>query len=595
MKLSQLYTSHPHIFETINFNDGLNCIVAEIRLPGNSDEDTHNLGKSTLRDIINFCLISKKEKDFFLFHNEQFSDFIFYLEIQLCDKSYLTLRRAISTGSKISFKAHREKNQNFNSINKDAWDHFEVGYEKAKQLLDSYLNLTAIKPYSFRKIIGYLLRAQTHYGDPFDLGFKGAHVEWKPVLSKILGLNSDHIENAYTIEQDINQLETKKSELAHIETSSISEIEGIIALKSQFLEEKEAQLNSLDFSSIDQATSDALVKELGAKIKKLNNDIYYIKANLQQVEDSLSASKVKFDIQETQQLFNEIGIIFNNQVIKDYSQLIEFQNDIMKERRSYLLQEKKNLSQALEESSYNLKKFNQERSEALELLKSDDILNKYKKLANEVASIKMDIVQLQEKSKEFHELKEIQLALRKKKSEHEKLVFAIENDIELATLSNSQCKFAEIRLKFSNIINSVISEPAMLAVKLNSEKHLTFSANLLDSTGNKTSADKGNSYKKLLCIAFDLAILCAYSKDNFPHFVFHDGVFETLDDRKKENLLTEMRNISKDYGIQQIVTMIDSDSPNEYGQVRNWLDPKELTLILHDDGEKGRLFKMPSW
>jgi len=40
--------------------------------------------------------------------------------------------------------------------------------------------------------------------------------------------------------------------------------------------------------------------------------------------------------------------------------------------------------------------------------------------------------------------------------------------------------------------------------------HLDFRAELLDDAGNATSADRGHSYKKLLCIAFDLAVLRAH-------------------------------------------------------------------------------------
>ncbi len=594
MKLSQIYSNQPNIFEPIVFNDGLNFVVAEIRLPGNTTEDTHNLGKSTLRDLINFCLISRKDKDFFIFENKQFENFIFYLEIKLLNNSFLTIRRAVSSGTKISFKTHKKNKQNFNNLAPELWDHFEVGYDKSKQLLDSFLNLSEITPYPFRKIIGYLLRSQSGYSDPFDLGFKGAHADWKPILAKVLGLDSNFVEQSYKLEQELNELKSQKSKLLPIDNSSISEIEGIIALKSQTLNHKEKELESLDFTSIDQATSDSIVKDLGVRIQNLNNSIYYTKANLLQVEQSLLQSKVKFNLSETQQLFNDIGVVFNEQVVKDYSQLLEFQNDIMKERRSYLVQEKKRLDGLLQLMSEQLKEVNLQRADNLNFLKSNSVLDRYKILANEIAAIKNNITQLQDQSKIFHDAKELQLTIRNKETSYEKLILKIEDSIESATSSNANSKFAEIRLNFSNIINAVISEPAMLSVKLNNENHLSFSANLLDATGNKTSADKGNSYKKLLCIAFDLAVLQAYSKLNFPHFVFHDGVFETLDDRKKENLLSEMRAISNK-GIQQIVTMIDSDTPNEYGQAKYWLSENEISLVLHDDGEKGRLFKTKNW
>lgn len=595
MKLSKLYSNQQQYFDDIHFNSGLNVVLAEIRLSTNTEKDTHNLGKSTLRDLINFCLVSKKDKDFFLFANKQFESFIFFLEIELQSGTFLTIRRSVENGSKFSFKQHKERSQDYKHIPDDQWDHFEVGYDKSKHLLDSYLNLTEISPYPFRKVIGYLLRSQNDFDDPFDLGFKGAHSQWKPLLAKVLGLDSQAIEQSYEIESELEDLKDKKKKiLPTVEAKNISEIEGLIAIKNQTLKIKEDQLNSLDFSSVDQITTDNLVKQFGKDIRKINNDLYYLKANLDQINISLSDSKIKFNVKETQQLFQDIGIIFNDQVVKDYNQLIEFHNDILKERRSFLLKEKNRLEQQINDLSNSLKDLNIKRSESLELLNSNDILDKYKVLANEIATIKSNISYLQDQSLVFQEAKEIQNLIRIKEADYEKVVATIENSIESNTASNSESVFANIRLYFSYLVNSVISEPAMISVNLNNENHVSFSANLLDSTGNKTSADKGNSYKKLLCIAFDLALLKAYQTKNFPHFVFHDGVFETLDDRKKENLLKEMRSLGNE-GIQQIITMIESDTPNDYDEVHEWITESEITVLLHDDGEKGRLFKMPAW
>ena len=60
MKLSKLYSNKPNLFETIFFSSGLNVIQGEIRLPENKRKDTHNLGKSILGKLLDFCFLSKK-------------------------------------------------------------------------------------------------------------------------------------------------------------------------------------------------------------------------------------------------------------------------------------------------------------------------------------------------------------------------------------------------------------------------------------------------------------------------------------------------------------------------------------------------------
>ena len=89
-------------------------------------------------------------------------------------------------------------------------------------------------------------------------------------------------------------------------------------------------------------------------------------------------------------------------------------------------------------------------------------------------------------------------------------------------------------------------------------------------------------------------MLKAHLDVNFPRFVFHDGVFESLDDRKKEKLLTVIREYT-DLGLQSIITLIDSDLPSRTGSSNSFFEQEDIVLLLHDEGIEGRLFQMNSW
>jgi uncharacterized protein YydD (DUF2326 family) len=79
----------------------------------------------------------------------------------------------------------------------------------------------------------------------------------------------------------------------------------------------------------------------------------------------------------------------------------------------------------------------------------------------------------------------------------------------------------------------------------------------------------------------------------FPRFAYHDGVLESLDDRKKELLISVLRRYTE-MGIQSIATLIDSDLPKRLAD-QPFFETEEIVLLLHDEGENGRLFKMASW
>ena len=67
MRLSKFYSNSPDLFATVDFASGLNVVMAEIRLPENRKRDTHNLGKTTLGRMLDFCFLASRDAKFFLF------------------------------------------------------------------------------------------------------------------------------------------------------------------------------------------------------------------------------------------------------------------------------------------------------------------------------------------------------------------------------------------------------------------------------------------------------------------------------------------------------------------------------------------------
>lgn len=240
-----------------------------------------------------------------------------------------------------------------------------------------------------------------------------------------------------------------------------------------------------------------------------------------------------------------------------------------------------------------LDSYNKQRSETLAFLGESDVFNKYKKISDELIILKTDVSDFERQKQSIQKRQLLRKEIRTILEEKDKLEILIEDDIEQQNADGNSI-FSSIRLFFSEIIEEVIDRKALLSVTVNKYYHLEFSAEILDESGNRTSEGKGFTYQKLLCIAFDMAVARAYQNLPFPHFIFHDGIFESLDDRKKQNLLNVIRCYSKNYHIQHIITLIDSDLPLEkdYTSV---FDDSEIVIILNDKDKSGRLFKMDSW
>lgn len=596
MKLSKLYANKPDIFEPINFIAGLNVVMAEIRLPENKNKDTHNLGKTTLGRLLDFCFLSGRDKEFFLFKQPDFEDFIFFLEIELLGGSFITLKRSVKEASKISFKTSSEGQQDFSLLSDSQWDHFNVPFERAKNLLDGLLDLDALKPWDFRQSLGYFLRLQNDYQDVFKLAKFVKHVDWKPQLANILGFNGIVIKQHYEKEQEFEdkkkQAETINKELGG-SISDISKITGILQLKKDDVEKKQRLLDAFDFRTEDQDKTIQLVNEIDERIALLNIERYSLNQNKKRILSSLREARILFNPDDASKLFEEAGVFFQGQIKKDFQQLIDFNKAITDERRAYLSEERDEIETELKRINDELDSLGKQRSDILSFLSDTNIFDKYKQVTDELVTLKADITSLERQLGYLHRLQELRSEIRILSEEKEHLQSQIEEDVERQN-SDSTSLFSLIRGFFSEIVEEVIDRKALLIVSPNREGHLEFKAEILDDSGNSTSADKGNTYKKLLCIAFDLAILRAHLDKKFPRFVYHDGVFESLDNRKKENLLTVIRRYTN-LGLQHTITLIDSDIPIRDRNDYPVFNEEEIVLLLHDEDQQGRIFKMREW
>jgi len=597
MKLSKLYSNKSDLFNPIDFVSGLNVVMAEIRLPENKKKDTHNLGKSTLGRILDFGFLVGRNKNFFLFkHSDLFNDFVFFLEIELADETYVTVRRSVEKASKVSFKKHKTGMQNFSKLPASEWDHVDIPFERSRDMLDSLLDWRMLKPWSYRKEMGYLLRSQEDYRDVFQLRkFAGSHSDWKPFLAHILGFNASLLESFYGKERDLDKKDKTaqiiKSELGG-SVEDVSKIEGILLLKRQEAEKKQTFLDAFDFRSHDKDRTKQLVDEVDEQIATFNSERYSLNKAKKKIQSSLEEDQIRFNPDEAQDIFKEAGILFSGQIKKDFQQLIAFNRAITEERGTYLQEELTEIEARLKSVNTELDTLGMQRSDMLSFLSSTDVFNKYKQVSNEMVSLKSDIESLERQRGFLHRLQELRAEIRTLKEELGHVQTQIEFDIEQQN-SDKTSLFSSIRIFFSEIIEEVIDRKALLSVFSNKEGHLEFKAEILDKSGNATSADLGQTYRKLLCIAFDMAVLRTHLDDKSPRFVYHDGVFESLDDRKKENLLSVIRNYAG-LGIQLLITLIDSDLPPRIGEGTVFEDC-EVVLRLHDENKQGRLFKMDTW
>lgn len=596
MLLHRLYSNRPHVFQPIVFNEGLSVVVAEIRIPENRELDTHNLGKTTVGELLDFCLLKGKDPSFFLFkHPELFENFTFFLEVILPDDTYLTIGRRVDPGSRIEMTRTRHSVMDANELAEDDWDHYDLAFERARDLLDGYLAFETLKPWRFRKLVGYLIRSQQDYQQVFQLGkFSGKHIDWKPFVAHLLGFPAqpaiDLYEKKAQLDETTSRLATLNQEWSG-DDADPSLLDGLIAVKRRQVEEQQATLDSFNFNDADRATTEEVVERVEREIVSLNEERYQLQQLTQQLESSLERRTIVFKPEAAAKLFEEAGVLFAEQLSKDFDQLIDFNRAIADERRTALQEQLDAARNRITQLDDELEPLNEQRAASLEYLRDSDALSKYKDLSRRLTKASAELSTLESRREAAARLVELRQQRRELTDEFNRLQTSVEEMMsEMSSDESSQ--FAHIRRYFTEIINSVLGANAVLAMNVNSQGGIDFRAEFVGDTGIATSGDRGTSYKKLLCIAFDLAVLRAHLDERFPRFVFLDGAFEQLEARKQERLLAVFRDYAQ-IGLQPVVTALDSDLPSQGNT--SLVAEADVVLQLHDEGDNGRLFRMAAW
>jgi len=560
--------------------------------------DTHNLGKTTVGELIDYCLLKGKSKDFFLFkHEARFAEFTFYLEIQLPTGEYLTIARPVVPGSRVDLMRSETSIPDVTAMGDAEWNHVGLPFVRARVLLDGIIGIDALKPWGFRKLVGYLIRSQSDYMDVFQLGkFSGKHQDWKPFVALLVGLEAQPVIDLYDKREELNTAETRLSTLTREwggDDVDASVIDGLISVKRRDIAAKTEVLDSFSFGEEDQRVTATVVQDTEVRIAALNEESYKIAQLSERIDESLKDQQVVFKPSDAEALFREAGVAFGDQLKRDYEQLIAFNRAITKERREALEEQRHEIAARLSDIEDELATKNSERARSLGFLRESDSLVKYKELSRELSGLQAELNTLEARRAAASRLIELRREQRVLSEEYGHLETLVESQIE-AVSKNDESRFGHLRRYFTEIIFDVLGQNAIIAIRMNKAGGLEFTAEFIGDSGTATSGDRGTSYKKLMCIAFDLAMLRTYLDVPFPRFVYHDGALEQLDPRKREKLIGVFRQYAE-LGLQPIISLLDSDLPLPLGSGKTTLDSTEVVATLHDEGEDGRLFVMPAW
>ncbi len=599
MQISRLYSNHDEVFTPIEFNFGedatcLNAVLGEIRHPSDDARDSHNLGKTTLLHLIEFLMLKGMSPGHFLAKNKSlFVGFEFFIEIALNSGRFATVRRGVDNPNLVSLALHDEPRESFIDVSEDGWDHFELSRGDAVVILDSWLDLRILKPFTYRKAITYFLRAQSDWDDELKLQKFASSKDqtWKPFIARLFAFNDGLVQKKYSLDEEHSDQKTKLDRLqgeVQFSEDQLPQLNAQISSLVQDIRSSEEALDAFSFDEEEKKLVRDLVNEIETEISSISSTLYNLRFDIRQIDEALS-HKDKFDLNDVKSIFEEVELHFPKQLLRDYEQLVAFNRKITRERNTTLRKQRKNLEDRRLELSERKRELDARRSHRLQFMRATDTFEKFKELQKGLAEHKARLVYLEEQKRKLELVAEAARELREVERNRGRVADELKVMIERANPL-----FERFRDTFNAYCKRVLNHDGIVYFRVNKQNNFDYEVGLsLQGSSTTTSnLSDGTSYQKLICVLFDLALLKVYEDAPFFRFVYHDGVFEGLDNRKKNSLLAVIREQIASGKCQYIFTLIDTDLPRDLEDKPIRFSDEEVVTRLHDDGRDGRLFKM---
>jgi uncharacterized protein YydD (DUF2326 family) len=589
MKLSKIYSNKP--FQNTTFiieRGGFNAIIGNAKEKQDGSKQ-HNLGKSKFGELVDFLLLKGIDSKFFFYKDsskEKFSGYEFYLEILLNNGKYLTIKRTVDTPTKISFKLNNARSKDF--IYYEDFDS-TLAFDKAKDYLNEQLDFDFCKANNenYRLLVNYSLRSQGDYDEKMKTIFelkkfsKSKDTVWKPLLFSLLGFDGKILKEKYLLEKNIKE-DTKTIKTQEKDSGIKSEDKDAIVGKIQNVEiDRETlrgELESLNFYNQDKATIQNLVGNIEEEIAELNTQLYNTEYDIKKLNDSIR-NEFSFDIKKIKNIFDEVDLYFPDKLTKSYEQLIDFNHQITQERNSQIRQTLSEKLQEEKEISGRLIGLNKKREQFRELIQDTSLFKKYAIYQKKMIEIERELYKYQSQLdaiKEMEKKKEI----IEEKQKHE--LQEVRDQLKEIVDNTANCTlYMSIRKTFSEIVKRVLNENALIKISPNSNYNIEF-----DPYFPNYAKHEGATYYKILCVAFDLAILINYREQSHFRFVYHDDVISGDDNGIKSRLIEVVREICEKYNIQYIFSAIKDNIPQSQDISQN------IILELNDKDDSGKLFKM---
>ncbi|MNX78247.1 hypothetical protein D3C86_1098260 [compost metagenome] len=536
-------------FHTVSFNPNGITVIAAIKETEDQRKTYNSVGKSLTIALIHFCLGSNPNKEF-----EKLEDWIFSLDFKIGNENFTAIRSTINQ-KEIELNDKKYSLKEFN-----------------KFLEEKLFKITENTKYvTFRTLLPRFIR----YGEDGYISNE-RYIKGERSLATLLnnafllGLDTELIlKKAELREKELN-ISKLKAQLNNPEFKAIFGTENKKDLEIKIVE-LETIINRYR-KSIDQfiiaEDYNSIRKEadkISYELKSYKNKASKINIAISNIEKSL---EIQPDISKDQiiKLYENAKFELGEMVVKKLTELEQFNNQILDNRKRKLIQEKRDFEIQLIEISKTISALGKQEDEKLQYLNSTGALDDYTKL-NQA---------LNDNEKKLHSL------LQYKKLETDYKLFVEENKKDFTNeniITNKYLELVEDLIKeniilFKYFVEKFYSEKnSGITIENNEGKNAT----RFDIKA-KIQDDAGNAVKEVKIFCYDWTILKG-KHNHSVNFLFHDSkITGDMDTRQVKTMFEVANNECKLNNFQYIISL----NQNVIDSLKTEMTPEEHKELVTD-------------
>lgn len=574
-------TANRPSFNAVEFTPGLNVILAD-RTKTSTQKDTRNgLGKSTLVEIIHFCLGSNVRKGHGL-SIEPLRSWEFTLDVTIAgDRVKVT--RAVANPSVLLIEGTTtgwiDQPAHADMFGKQP---VKLKLDQWRECLGRALFGLSTRPSqhkytpSFRSLFSYFVRlGNDAYIDPFQHAQRQQPWNVQLHIGFLLGLNWEIAARWQELkdrERGLRALsQAIKDGVTEYAGGSVGELEAErVQLEGQ-LERETVALQSFrvhpQYESI-QVEAD----QTTAKIHKLTNENVVARRRLARYQESVNAERPPSEA-AIEELYNEAGVVFLTAAQRTLLEAKEFHSTIVQNRRTFLEAEIVRLKRQILERKDHIRKWTEAKAASLEILRTHGALQELTKLQARHTATRERLENVRTR---ISEIRKLTAQRRKILVEKTELAQTAELDHEQRRqLWNTPVRF------FNENSQALYQQPGHLVIDIGG-------AGFEYDVEIDRSGSEGVGKMKIFC--FDLMLLELMPTRNNPiDFLIHDsGLYDGVDSRQTALAIERACEVSEQSKTQYICTLNSDMVPRDDFSVGFEFD-KYVRLTLTDREPTGSL------